>query len=33
VVIEPQLSPAMVNARIYGTDYVVVSHRSMARFP
>jgi tetratricopeptide (TPR) repeat protein len=24
VVIEPQLSPAMVNARIYGTDYVVV---------
>ena len=24
VVIEPQLSPAVVNARIYGTDYVVV---------
>ncbi len=24
VVIEPQLSPAMVNARIYGTDYVVI---------
>ncbi len=24
VVIEPQLSPATVNARIYGTDYVVV---------
>jgi tetratricopeptide (TPR) repeat protein len=24
VVIEPQLSPSMVNARIYGTDYVVV---------
>ncbi len=24
VVIEPQLSPAMVNARIYGTDYVVL---------
>jgi tetratricopeptide (TPR) repeat protein len=24
VVIEPQFSPAMVNARIYGTDYVVV---------
>lgn len=24
VVIEPQLSPKMVNARIYGTDYVVV---------
>jgi len=24
VVIEPQLSPGMVNARIYGTDYVVV---------
>jgi tetratricopeptide (TPR) repeat protein len=24
VVIEPQISPAMVNARIYGTDYVVV---------
>jgi hypothetical protein len=24
VVIEPQLSPSLVNARIYGTDYVVV---------
>src|ERR1700733_11192772 len=24
VVVEPQLSPAVVNARIYGTDYVVV---------
>jgi tetratricopeptide (TPR) repeat protein len=24
VVIEPQLSPTMVNARIYGTDYVVI---------
>ncbi len=24
VVIEPMLSPAMVNARVYGTDYVVV---------
>lgn len=24
VVIEPQLSPAVVNARIYGTDYVVI---------
>ena len=24
VVIEPQLSPQLVNARIYGTDYVVV---------
>ena len=24
VVIEPQLSPATVNARIYGTDYIVV---------
>ncbi len=24
VVVEPQLSPGMVNARIYGTDYVVV---------
>jgi tetratricopeptide (TPR) repeat protein len=24
VLIEPQLSPAMVNARIYGTDYIVV---------
>jgi tetratricopeptide (TPR) repeat protein len=24
VVIEPQLSPRMVNARVYGTDYVVV---------
>jgi hypothetical protein len=24
VVIEPQLSPHMVNARVYGTDYVVV---------
>jgi tetratricopeptide (TPR) repeat protein len=24
VVIEPQLSPSMVNARVYGTDYVVV---------
>jgi tetratricopeptide (TPR) repeat protein len=25
VVIEPQLSPSMVNARIYGSDYVVVA--------
>ncbi|MEI9967160.1 MAG: hypothetical protein WDM87_00485 [Terracidiphilus sp.] len=24
VVVEPQLSPSVVNARIYGTDYVVV---------
>ena len=24
VVIEPQISPSMVNARIYGTDYIVV---------
>ncbi|MGC9223892.1 MAG: hypothetical protein ACP5E2_08195 [Terracidiphilus sp.] len=24
VVVEPQLSPGMVNARIYGTDYIVV---------
>jgi hypothetical protein len=24
VVVEPQLSPAMVNARIYGADYVVI---------
>jgi tetratricopeptide (TPR) repeat protein len=24
VVIEPQLSPSMVNARVYGTDYVVI---------
>ena len=24
VVIEPMLSPSTVNARIYGTDYVVV---------
>ena len=33
VVIEPQLSPAMVNARIYGTDYVVVSRRPMGKSP
>ena len=33
VVIEPQLSPAVVNARIYGTDYVVVVSPSMEKFP
>ena len=33
VVIEPQLSPAMVNARIYGTDYVVVVSPSNGKVP
>ena len=33
IVIEPQLSPSTVNARIYGTDYVVVVSPVTARFP
>src|ERR1039458_5575627 len=33
VVIEPQLSPAMVNARIYGTDYVVVVSPANGKVP
>lgn len=33
VVIEPMLSPAMVNARIYGTDYVVVVSPSHGQVP
>jgi len=33
VVIEPQLSPAVVNARIYGTDYVVVVSPANGKVP
>ena len=33
VVIEPQLSPATVNARIYGTDYVVVVSPDNGKIP
>ncbi len=33
VVVEPQLSPGMVNARIYGTDYVVVVSPAGAKIP
>ncbi len=33
VVIEPQLSPSMVNARIYGTDYVVVVSPVSGKIP
>ena len=33
VVVEPQLSPSMVNARIYGTDYVVVVSPVNAKIP
>ena len=33
VVVEPQLSPGMVNARIYGTDYVVVVSPVDAKIP
>ena len=33
VVIEPQLSPGTVNARIYGTDYIVVVSPDKGRIP
>ena len=33
VLIEPQLSPAMVNARIYGTDYIVVVSPGNGKIP
>lgn len=33
VVIEPQLSPTLVNARIYGSDYVVVVSPSHGKIP
>jgi hypothetical protein len=33
VVIEPQLSPSTVNARIYGTDYVVVVSPNNGNIP
>lgn len=33
VLIEPQLTPAMVNARIYGTDYIVVVSPANGKIP
>ncbi len=33
VLIEPQLSPSMVNARIYGTDYIVVVSPASGKIP
>jgi len=33
VVIEPQLSPSLVNARIYGTDYIVVVSPANGKIP
>ncbi len=33
VLIEPQLAPAMVNARIYGTDYIVVVSPANGKIP
>jgi tetratricopeptide (TPR) repeat protein len=33
VVIEPQLSPSLVNARIYGTDYIVVVSPAKGKIP
>lgn len=33
VLIEPQLGPAMVNARIYGTDYIVVVSPANGKIP